>query len=760
MKKGNDFYRCRRTGILFFFLFLSAICGTRLAAQKDFVQQILLDKPVQAGKLKVFPSFGVDSNKYYYLPNKLRLATDDNGRPKFLFLYYVTNEGSGDAEELALVGKTGGYVHLVVGLHVLPDELDEARMELKRINPKGVIMGPVIYRGGTMALVTKSVITNSSSDNPDPGAKRVLGIGPAPVMEGDNVAVSFILDSLDARIMWESLQTPTPDISFNLNMTIGGFQSPLSFKIDMDFDQIYQHKIFNAGLATPILKAEIGIAAQELKESGAIHITQVGEDAGLQRMQEAILNKFLELCFVPFGGEGSPDWNALGKPLNDGKSYLDRASEALDKETKAADDRNRDIRAENLKKQHDYDELVRKKNESEARVTALKEELRRKNEAAEEADRKAKAEQDAQKKKAAEAEAATKKEEAKVTEQKKVEEESTLADWWSALRKKMAEMKDDKTEKKTETVTDKKTETPVTTEKEKTTGKDTAPVTTTTDKTAKTDTIAKPDLKKEIPRPSIAVVASYQQRKIRHTGHFTAEAKTYFTTTLAEPFGDNIGKVNCRDCIKKINTYDPLYVQREVICYLDGQLSNDFDKYVNFVTVSMRKTHAGGDITTQEVVIKRTNFNKEGNRFKLLYGWMKGDDDRRSWLNYEYKTTWNFFGGATIETDWTSSELPVIPLAPPVKKYTVFFDSDPDKLKEQNIRAITVRVYYTIAGVEQMRQASLNVSKGVNSVSLDYLLPGNEKDYEYEVEWTRGNTNVKSPRTRTSQSIIFVDQVQ
>src|SRR5690349_10769341 len=168
-----------------FVIFLLSI--SKAIAQKDFVQQILLDKPVVAGKLKVFPSFGADSNKYYYLPNRIRLATDDRGTPKFLFLYYVTNEGSGDAEELAQAGRTGGYVHLVAGLHVLPEELDEAKMELKRVNPRGVIMGPVIYRGGTMSLVTKSLITNSSSSNPDPNQKRVLGIGPAPVMEGDNI---------------------------------------------------------------------------------------------------------------------------------------------------------------------------------------------------------------------------------------------------------------------------------------------------------------------------------------------------------------------------------------------------------------------------------------------------------------------------------------------------------------------------------------------------------------------------------------------
>ena len=56
-------------------------------AQREFVQQIILDKPVAAGKLKVFPGVYTDSNSYYYLPNKLRMAVDEQGQHKFLFLY-------------------------------------------------------------------------------------------------------------------------------------------------------------------------------------------------------------------------------------------------------------------------------------------------------------------------------------------------------------------------------------------------------------------------------------------------------------------------------------------------------------------------------------------------------------------------------------------------------------------------------------------------------------------------------------------------
>lgn len=782
----------KKKSIVLHLLVVCLLLFSKGYSQKDFVQQILLDKPVTAGSLKLFPGMLNDSNKYYYLPNKLRLAKDEAGSPKFLFLYYVTNESSANPDELTSIGKTGGYVHLVVGLQVLPEELEEARQEVKKINRNAVIIGPVVYRGGTMALVTKSVITNTSS-GVDPNQKRVLGVGPAPVLEGDNVAVSFILDSLDAKIMWESLQMPTPDLGFNLNMTIGGYQSPVGFKIVMNWDKVYKHKIFNAGIATPILKAEIGAASQDLKENGSIEITEVEGDPKSEKLLDVITNKFLELCFVPFGAEGSPNWADLAKPMNDGKSYLDRASEQLAKETEAVDKRNKETRDENMRqRKYADDENRKRREEDELRRKAAQEELAKKEKAAAAARQKAAAEQDAQRKTQANADAQRKAEEVEEAKQK-IADENNLAQKVAdavAARKKADEENNPARKAELEKDADRK-ENIATAAREEveaagggiediasafvqptrvkpTTGDPDAlgPAFSdpknykNADKPIEDLPRVEPEVKKEQEIPSIAVVASYQQKKIRQSGQYSVSKKTYFTTTLAEPFGDNIGKVNCKGCYKKINTFDPLYVQREIVAYLDGQISNEFTNYVNYVTVMMRKKHAGGDITTKEVRVDRFNFTRNANSFRMLYGWMTGDDNRRTWLNYEYKTTWNFFGGATVQTDWIASDQPVVPLSAPVKKYSVEFTADPDKLKENNIRAITVRIFYKLAGLEQMKQTSMNISKGVTSISMDYLLPENESEFEYQVEWMKGGTNVKSARIRTSQLNIKVDEVQ
>ena len=761
---------------------------TTRSTPSEFGQQILLDKPVNAGNLKLFPGMKNDSNKYYYLPNKVRLAKHDDGKPKFLFLYYVTNVGSGNAEEVSNLGRGGGYVHLVIGLHVLPEELENARQELRKINPRGIIMGPVIYRSGTIALVTKSVITNNlgSDATNDLNKKKVLGIGPAPVLEGDNVAVSFILDSLDAKILWESLKSSTPDISFNLNMTIGGFMSPIGFKVEMNWDKVYKHKIFNAGLATPILKSEIGIATQDLRENAAILVTQVGENANLETLQKTITDKFVNLCFVPFGTDGTDnkktDWDLLSKKVGVGDtSFLDKASNSLNKEVEDAVNRNEKNRVENNRRRARND-TIKARAEAEVEKTAL---------AAKEAQDKAAAGQIALEEAQAQAD-----QEAKVKENEEIEAEKNelaikilIADTALARVKRETDatakaaleeearqavvqvnaarqtIKDGDERRKKNGANKKKPDT----------GKNTkqAALEEVARQRIKEAVAAKQkldDIKKETEkidkviedesRPKIAVVASYQQKSIRHTGNYVVEAKSYFTSSLNEPFGDNIGKINCNDCIRKINTYDPLMVQRELMCFLDGDIIGDFNKYINYVTIMMRKKHVGGDITTDEVRVDRRNFNKEGNRFKLLYGWMTGDENRQNWLNYEFKTSWNFFGGTTIENAWQSSDQHLIPLSPPVRMQTVLFNADPEKVKLNNIRGITVRIFYKIGAQEQMKQVVMNVSNAIYSESLDFLMLKNESDFEYQIEWTKGNNSVKTGRIRTSQLIINVDEMQ
>jgi hypothetical protein len=53
-------------------------------------QNILLDKPVEAGGLILFPDV-YEPMFYYYLPNKISLGKQADGNPQFSFMRYVQN---------------------------------------------------------------------------------------------------------------------------------------------------------------------------------------------------------------------------------------------------------------------------------------------------------------------------------------------------------------------------------------------------------------------------------------------------------------------------------------------------------------------------------------------------------------------------------------------------------------------------------------------------------------------------------------------
>ena len=83
-----------------------------LGAMAMTAQQILLDKPVRAGELILFPHLE-DQHNYYYLPDKPRLAIHPDGAPQFSFLRYVKNEKTTADVNSAISESTvgGGILH-------------------------------------------------------------------------------------------------------------------------------------------------------------------------------------------------------------------------------------------------------------------------------------------------------------------------------------------------------------------------------------------------------------------------------------------------------------------------------------------------------------------------------------------------------------------------------------------------------------------------------------------------------------------------
>lgn len=686
--------------------FARGLAATMLLASIAFApaanaQQILLDKPVRAGDLMVFPDLD-DATAFYYVVDKPKLARDAAGRPQFSFLRYVENVRSGADRPEAREGTGGGIVHAVVTLSVSAEQVAAAQRELQRTRPGARLVGPVVFKSGRVGLV--SSFTDTKGDL----STQVVGIGNAPLLDGQKAAVSIQLTKLGSKVLWESFQTAAPDVTFSFEMDLSGYRSPVRAAIEADFDRIYQHKAFGAAVATTMFAGEIQSAFEDLRSTSAIKVTQVGSDASMESIIATAYSKLSELMFAPASGAAALTPGLPGATAT--PSLLDRATTMLAQNRASVASENDKVRAENAAAR----ESARKADEAAraARATATVKDTSAAKKAADSAGEKRAREREARASKRGD-------------------------DLWGSPMAPQAPLRTEATAQ-AEREADRATEAA-------------APASTP------------PVLRQESELPNVAVLASYELKSVRQSGTFKLDLNKFTADQVTLRFDENIGDLRALTGdvahFRQVNLDDPLYKQRELAVFVDGLDAKDFGEYVNFASVRMRKTHQAGDISTDEVQIDRTNFNREGNNFKLMYGW-KGDADSRKWMEYEVQTTWSFFGGTEMTQPWKKASAGALALAPPCQRRTVELQADAAALASAEVRAVSVKLFYKLGSTEQSKSATLDVGRQQLSQRIEFMLPAGSQDYEYEIVWQlKGNRSVSSGRKRGDSAILFVDEV-
>ncbi len=259
------------------------------------------------------------------------------------------------------------------------------------------------------------------------------------------------------------------------------------------------------------------------------------------------------------------------------------------------------------------------------------------------------------------------------------------------------------------------------------------------------------------------IAAAYQYKRVKQSGDFHINFNKISSDRRILRFDENIGNIRrqCPNCLQTVNLYDPAFVQREVLVMLDGQDRASFQEYINFVAVQMRKRHGNAKaITHDEVRIDEQVFLQGGNRQKMLYGWQnKSDNNRSNWLDYEFKTSWNFHGGYTLDGEWQKGSANAIALSPPMHLQRIRFEADPDLVESNNIRLIQVKLYYDYGAGERQKQVVLRPGKSL-SEELAIILPQGKYDYQYEVNWQLWDQSTKtSGRLEANSQWVFVDSL-
>ncbi len=201
-----------------------------------------------------------------------------------------------------------------------------------------------------------------------------------------------------------------------------------------------------------------------------------------------------------------------------------------------------------------------------------------------------------------------------------------------------------------------------------------------------------------------------------------------------------------------INLDDPDLQDRVVYAILDSEDFETFKKYINFVTVSFKKTHKTGEPTTRDVIFNAQTFAEQGNMLSFVYPRL---GEGTTWLGYEYKTTWSFKGGIKVDSPWSRSEEAAINLFPPHRYREIDVIADEENVRAYNIKLITVTFKNKFADRDKTGEVKLLPGETLLA-KYEYIHPENDMNYQYQVTWLLGDgRRVSSGWQGTTEPFVY-----
>ena len=263
----------------------------------------------------------------------------------------------------------------------------------------------------------------------------------------------------------------------------------------------------------------------------------------------------------------------------------------------------------------------------------------------------------------------------------------------------------------------------------------------------------------------VSFSGAYKVKNIRTGGHTVLRLNHQGSVTRTALISFNIGDLHRRYGKNEAyfptrNIEDITYKQRDIRIGVDGTLAADFDRYVNSVTVTLRKVHQDGETTLREIVINKETFARSPQGFPVTYGW-RGDTDRTAWLDYEYRTRWSFSDGGSRDEDWKKTDNPALNLLPPYERREVILTGDPEALKKAGVRHAVVTLGYDFFGKPRsLRPVVLRVQDGAAEQKVELIQPRGEYRYRYDIQWhlADGKQLTRTGVTDTS-GLILVDEL-
>ncbi|WP_022853284.1 hypothetical protein [Thermodesulfatator atlanticus] len=226
---------------------------------------------------------------YYYLPKTPRIALTPDGLPAFVMVKFVDPKGD----------TSGGLLHMLVTLTLPPDELEDLRKEFAKIRSGAEIVGPLPLLQAKEGSF--KVISGTLSDK---GFTRsIISSGRAPLTPGSQAAIAAVLDQHGATLLWNSLKSPTSDVSVSIRAYYEALLPSIKAHVYADISTVYEHFSKVKNIQEDYTRDQIRRITDELVRTGVIKVEvleRLPGDAGnraIQSLVDLLSQKLTDLIF-------------------------------------------------------------------------------------------------------------------------------------------------------------------------------------------------------------------------------------------------------------------------------------------------------------------------------------------------------------------------------------------------------------------------------------------------------------------------------
>jgi hypothetical protein len=256
---------------------------------------------------------------------------------------------------------------------------------------------------------------------------------------------------------------------------------------------------------------------------------------------------------------------------------------------------------------------------------------------------------------------------------------------------------------------------------------------------------------------------SYKMKELHSTGKakltFNGRSTVFRNHYITFNIGDLYKKYG-RDehFFRDVPLWDPAFQQMKVFVGIDGSLEREFDRMVNNVTVTLKKQHQDGSVTTKQVAVnKKIYLDSLGNLYMTYLN--HKDINLLDWMKYDYSTQWQFKGGGTLHTGWKRDSTTMINLYTPFKRQKIALEGDLALLKNKGVRAISVQISYPFFDEVKKERLLIRPTDDLSKMGFEITLPNEIEVVDYSLTWIKSDGSKLESMGKDRFGLIFIDEM-